>query len=396
MTSLLLSTRTRRFGVGMGAVAVLVMGLSGCGIFGSSTAAKPAPLETLSSKIAGRIVWSAKVGGGRLSVWPFSSNEFFPLSLVARDDRFVVAGADGSVQALQASNGTVIWQGDVGQKLAAGVGSDGRFAAVVTRNNELVVLDAGKTVWRKTLSVPTQTAPLVAGERVFVYTVDRAVLAFDALDGRRLWELRRPGEPLTLAQPGALATYKDTLIVGQGPRLAGVDPLRGTLRWEASVASPRGTNEVERLADVVGPLLRQGDVLCARAFQSAVGCVDGERGIGTWSRNTGGVQGIGGDAQQVYAGDASDRITAWKLGTGDVVWVAEQFLNRKLSAPLSVGSTVVVGDGDGYVHFLDRETGKTLLRLPTDGSAIVSAPVALGTTVLVATRNGGLFALRPE
>lgn len=374
-----------RGSLGFAAGALLVVGLSGCGLLGASKAAKPAPLETLGSKIAGRVVWSAKIGSVR-----------FPLSVVARGDRFVVAGDDGQVQALQASDGKLIWQGDVRQKLAAGVGSDGRFAAVVTRGNELVVLDAGKPLWRKALAAPINTAPLVAGERVFVYTVDRAVLAFDALDGRRLWELRRPGEPLTLAQPGAIAAFKDTLIVGQGPRLAGVDPLRGTLRWEASVASPRGTNEVERLADVVGPLLRSGDMLCARAFQSAVGCVDGERGASTWSRIVGGAQGIGGDAQNVYAGDASDRITAWTLKAGEVVWVAEQLLNRRLSAPLAVGSTVVVGDGEGYVHFLDSATGRTQLRLPTDGSAIVGAPVALGTTVLVATRNGGLFALRPE
>ncbi|MFX7858052.1 PQQ-binding-like beta-propeller repeat protein, partial [Acinetobacter baumannii] len=116
-----------------------------------------------------------------------------------------------------------------GAKLAAGVGSDGRFAAVVNRDNELVVLDAGRVVWKKPLPTPVVAAPLVAGERVFVLTLDRQVLAFDALDGRKIWELKRPGEPLTLAKAGVLLAYKDTLVVGQGPRLAGVDPLQGSL-----------------------------------------------------------------------------------------------------------------------------------------------------------------------
>ena len=40
--------------------------------------------------------------------------------------------------------------------------------------------------------------------------------------------------------------------------------------------------------------------------------------------------------------------------------------------------------------------GKTLLRLPTDGSPVVAQPVLAGTTMLVVTRNGGLFAFRPE
>ena len=284
------------------AILVATALLSACSIFSSSNAPKPAALEDVKAQIAGRVVWTARVDSLQ-----------FPLSIAARGEQFVVAGGDGVVQALKASNGEVLWRGEVGQKLAAGVGSDGRFAAVVTRNNDLVVLDAGKTVWRKTLPTPIITAPLVAGERVFVLTVDRQVLAFDALDGRKLWELRRPGEPLTLAQAGVIAAYKDTLVVGQGPRLAGIDPLRGTVRWETNVANPRGTNEVERLADLVGPLLRSGELLCARAFQSAVGCVNAEKGSTLWSRNVGGTRGVGGDAQFVFGADGSDRLSAWNI-----------------------------------------------------------------------------------
>ncbi len=359
--------------------------LSACSIFSSSTAPKPALLETLATSIPGRVVWNTRV-----------DNIQFPLSIAARGDQFIVAGGDGVVQALQASSGAVVWRAEVGAKLSAGVGSDGRFAAVVTKNNELVAIDNGAVIWRKTLITPVSAAPFVAGERVFVLSVDRQVLAFDALDGRKLWELKRPGDALTLAQAGVIGAYKDTLVVGQGARLTGVDPIKGTVRWEANVANPRGTNEVERLADLVGPLQRQGDSLCARAFQSAVGCVNGERGVAIWSRNVGGINGIGADAQYVFGADGSDRLTAWKISNGDTFWTAEQFANRKLSVPLGFGKSVIVGDFEGYVHFVSRETGKTELRLSTDGSPIVAAPVALGSTVLVATKNGGLFAIRPE
>ncbi|MDC8783661.1 outer membrane protein assembly factor BamB [Roseateles koreensis] len=359
--------------------------LSACSIFSSSTAAKPAELEKITPTIAGRVVWHASLDSVQ-----------FPLSIAAKGDQFVLAATDGVVTALRASDGQAQWRSDVGAKLTAGVGSDGRFAAVVTRNNELVVLDAGKIAWRKTLPTPVVAAPLVAGERVFVLSVDRQVLAFDALDGRKLWELRRPGDALTLAQAGVISVYRDTLIVGQGPRLTGVDPLKGTVRWEASVANPRGTNEVERLADLVAPAVRSGDLLCARAFQSAVGCVNADRGLTLWSRNVGGTQGVGGDAKIIVGGDASDRLTAWNTSNGEVTWTAEQFQNRRLSAPLVQGETVIVGDFEGYVHFLARDTGKTQLRLSTDGSPIAAAPIALGQTILVATRKGGFYALRPE
>ena len=376
------SLHVLRRGLLMAAVPAL---LSACSLFSSSKEAKPAALEAVTPSIAGKVVWQQRMDSVR-----------FPLNVVALADSFVVADGDGTVQRLKAADGAVIWRTSLKERLAAGVGSDGRYAAVVTRNNELVSLEEGKTLWRKALAVPILTAPLVAGERVFVLTVDRAVLAYDAIDGRKLFELRRPGEPLTLLQPGAIGSYKDTLVVGQGSRLAGIDPLRGTVRWEASVANPRGTNEVERLADVVGPMVRTGELLCARGFQSAVSCVNAERGSTVWTRNVGGMMGVGGDAQAIVAGDASDRLTAWRTSNGDVLWNAEQFLNRKLSAPLVLGQSVVVGDYEGQIHFLNRETGKTQLRLATDGSAIAAAPVAAGNTILVVTRNGGLFALRPQ
>lgn len=346
---------------------------------------KPTPLQPLEPRIAGRLVWSAQIGALR-----------YPLLPAVRDGVFYVAGGDGEISALQADDGRLLWRASAGAPLSAGVGSDGRFTAVVTRGNEVVVFDGGREVWRKRVPSSVVTPPLVAGERVFVKGVDRAVHAFDALDGRRLWTLQRPGEALTLAQPGVLAAFRDTLLVGQGPRLAGVDPLRGTLRWDVAMAQPRGTNEVERLADLVGPLVRVGDRVCARAFQSSVACADAARGAVLWSRNAGGVQAVGGDAELLIGADASDRITAWRAATGDVVWNNEQLLYRGLSGAVVVGPVVVFGDSEGWVHFLSAATGEQQLRLQTNGGPVVGTPALSGQTLLVTTRDGGLFAFRPN
>ncbi|PTT85260.1 outer membrane protein assembly factor BamB, partial [Pelomonas sp. HMWF004] len=159
--------------------------------------------------------------------------------------------------------------------------------------------------------------------------------------------------------------------------------------------TPRGTNEVERLADLVGPAVRQGELICARAFQSSVGCVNAERGSAVWNRVVGGTNGIGADDQIVVAGDASDRLSAWKLSNGDLTWSADQFQRRKLSEPVLLGKHVLIGDYEGQVHLLDRETGKTRSRLATDGSQVVTAAL-LGDTALVVTKSGGLFAVKAE
>ncbi len=368
-------------GAGAGALLLALALLAGC----AADKPKPKPLEAVTPKIAGRQVWSAKLDSVR-----------FPLTVVARDGQFVVAGSDGTLMALDAQSGRQNWRLQAGAALSAGVGSDGRFHAVVTVDNRLVVFDGEREAWRAQLNSRVSTAPLVAGERVFVIGVDRAVHAYDALDGKRLWSLQRPGEALTLLHSGVLTAYKDTLVAGQGPRLAGIDPTRGTLRWEVPVGSPRGTNEVERLADLVGPALRLGNRLCARSFQAAVGCVDGDTGRLLWSRNSGGTNAIGGDDEVVVGADASDRIVAWKTANGETAWTSERMALRRLSAPASIGPTVVFGDFEGYVHFLDRRDGQALLRLATDGSQVVGRPALSGNTLLVVTRNGGLFAFRPE
>ncbi len=363
------------------AAMLLLALLAGC----AADKPKPTPLDAVTAQMGVRRVWQSKLDSVQ-----------FPLAVASRGGSFIVAGSDGTVLALDATSGAQQWRGQAVGTLSAGVGSDGRFAAVVTRDNELVVLDKGVKRWSARLSSRTATAPLVAGERVFVMGVDRVVHAFDAADGRRLWTLQRPGEALTLAQPGVLTAYKDTLVAGLGAVAVGIDPLVGSVRWEVAITSPRGTNEVERLNDLVGPLLRLGDTLCARAFQTAVGCIDAGRGLLLWSRNIGGYQAVGGDAERIFGADATDRITAWRASNGDLAWTNERLLYRSLSAPLAIGRAVLFGDFEGQLHFLSRDDGHLLLRLPTDGSAVVGQPVLANDTFLVVTRSGGLFAFRAE
>jgi outer membrane protein assembly factor BamB len=365
------------------ALAALLAGLvlAGC----STDKAPPTPLEAYEPKISGRAVWTARLNGTPFSMVP-----------AVRNGVFYVAGGDGAVLALQADTGAEVWRTSAGEALAAGVGSDGRYAAVVTRGNEVVTFDAGREVWRKRLPSSVVTPPLVAGERVFVMSVDRAVHAFDAVDGRRLWVLQRPGDALTLAQASVVMSFRNQLLVGQGPRLTAVDPLRGTVQWDVVMASPRGSNEVERLADLIGPAVRVGDRVCARAFQSAVACADAAKGSVLWSRNVGGLRAVGGDDERVFGADASDRITAWRANNGDVSWTSEKLLYRGLSGALAVGPSLVFGDIEGQVHFLATADGSTQLRLPTDGSPVVGSPVISGNTILVTTRSGGLHAFRPN
>jgi outer membrane protein assembly factor BamB len=347
---------------------------------------QPAELGPNVSLLSVRQVWTNRVG-------PVD----FPLDVATQGGALTLASSDGSVAALDGNTGRDLWRSVAGAPVTAGAGSDGQSAAVVTRNNDLVVFERGREVWRDRLESLGYTAPLVAGARVFVLTADRTVRAYDLKTGTRLWTYARAGEQaLALRQDGVMLAVGNTLVVGILGRLVGLDPLNGSVRWESAIANPRGTNDIERLVDLVGRVSRQGDNVCARAFQAAVGCVDTVRRAVVWTRPANGSVGIHGDADRVYGVEGDGKVMAWRRSDGERGWVSERLRFRGLTAPLAVGRSVVVGDFQGYLHFLSKQDGSLLARVPTDGSPIVAAPVLVGDTLVAVTKNGGVFGFRPD
>ena len=320
----------------------------------------------------------------------------FPLSATVTGSQVTLAGSDGTVAVLDGATGRDLWRANAGGRVIAGAGSDGTLVAVVTDDNNLVGLADGKVLWREKLSAQAYTSPFVAGKRVFVLAADRSVSAYDGQTGRKLWTQQRPGEPLVLRQGGVLLAVGDTLVAGQGGRIAGLNPANGSVRWEAAIASPRGTNDVERLVDLVSPVSRLGSSVCARAFQAAVGCVDANRGNVVWTKPANGGVGVSGNEQIVVGSETDGRVLAWRRDNGERGWIHDKLLHRGLTAPLVVGNSVAVGDSFGFLHVLAREDGRLVNRLATDGSAIVAAPVVAANTMVVVTRNGGVFGFVPQ
>lgn len=378
------------------AAALSVLLLAGCSInslslpsldmFGlRSDRPKPAELQPNPATLGVRQAWTARIG-----------EVGFPLAVATQGSQIAVASGDGTVAVLDAASGRELWRASAGAPLAAGVGSDGTTVAVVTRANDVVAFANGRELWRQKLNALSYTPPLVAGARVFVLAGNRAISAYDGQSGRRLWNQTRTADPLLLRQPGVMLAVGDTLVVGQGGRLAGLNPLNGTSRWEAPIATPRGISDIERLVDLVGRVSRVGDSICARAFQTAVGCVDAARGQVAWTQRANGSEGVHGDEASVFGTEADGKVVAWKRDSGQRAWTNDTLAYRGLSAPLALGRSVVVGDASGFVHMLSREDGKLLNRLATDGSAIVAAPVVAGNTLVVVTRNGGIYGFVPQ
>ena len=152
---------------------------------------KPIDLGPNVALIGVRQAWTNQIGPVNL-----------PLLAKASGTTVALAATDGLVALLDARTGQDLWRFNVGSPISAAAGSDGRYVAVVTQNNEVVGLEGGRELWRQKLAASSFTAPLVAGARVFVLAADRSVSAFDAASGRKLWSQTRPSEPLVLRQAG--------------------------------------------------------------------------------------------------------------------------------------------------------------------------------------------------
>ncbi|MDR0457548.1 MAG: PQQ-binding-like beta-propeller repeat protein, partial [Burkholderiaceae bacterium] len=338
--------------------ALLGAALAGAAILaGCSGSVRPNPAELpagLTNPL--RLAWSAKLPG------PVD----YPLQIHVRGGNVTVAATDGAVLTLDAATGRELAHAQVKNQLAAGVGGNGSTDAVVTQDNQLIALDGARAIWHQRLSTQSYTAPLVAGGRVFVLGADRSLFAFDGASGALLWHTQPPaGNPLVLLQAGVLLPVGDTLVAGLAGRLTGVDPDQGSVRWEAPLAVARGTNDVERLVDLVGGVVRaDGATLCARAFQTAVGCADAATGKVLWTRPANGGTGLDGDGKTLYGAEADGRVLAWQQSNGDRAWISDALQWRYLSGPRVFGPWIALGDEKGSVLLLARGDGHLAGRAP--------------------------------
>jgi outer membrane protein assembly factor BamB len=357
--------------------------------FGGDSRPKMAPLPEFRSTLAVRTLWQASVGGaGEAMLTP---------ALVG--DTVFAAGRDGTVVRLEAHSGRVLWRSSAGLPLSAGVGASAQLVAVGTSEGEVIGLDAadGKVRWRARVSSEVLAAPVVTDDMVVVRCSDSRVFSLDLKDGRRRWVYQRAIPSLTVRSPAGLVVRGQTAYAGfPGGRLAAIALNNGAVRWEATVALPRGATELERVADVVGvPWVMEREV-CAVAYQGRVACLDASNGQPLWTREISSISGLGVDARYVFVSDDRDAVHALDRSNGTSFWKQDRLSRRKLTAPLALGREVAVADAEGYVHLLSRENGEFLGRASTDGSAVSAPMTPVPGGFLVQTRNGNLYALSTQ
>jgi outer membrane protein assembly factor BamB len=228
----------------------------------------------------------------------------------------------------------------------------------------------------------------VSRNTVVARTSDGRIFAFSVADGKRLWVYQRLTPALLLrSAAGVLAIGGDVVAGYPNGKLVALDLDDGKLTWEATVALPKGSTELERIADVAGLPVIDGGNICAAAFQGKVACFEIATRNLLWSRDISTARSLASDAKNLYLVDETGAVQALDKKTGASVWKQDKLLYRRVTSPVVFDGKVVVGDLEGYLHVISPEDGSIIGRLPTDGTQIVS--LVPGLSGLFAQTAGG-------
>lgn len=370
--------------------------LSGCstvsGWFESETYEEPpTPLIEFAAEFEPQVVWRTDVGDG-------AQEDYAKLTPWVTDETVTAVDREGEITRLNAKTGQQIWKTDLDVIVSAGPGAGDGMVFQGTREGEIIALDAqtGKVNWKQNLSSEVLAAPSAANGVVVVRTSDGRINALSVTDGSPLWNYQRNVPLLSLRGASAPIINGDRVIAGyDNGKLVALSLADGKVIWEESAAVARGRTELDRLVDIDADPVVKGDVVYVVTFHGNVAAYSVSTGRKLWTREMSSHSGL--DAMPgtaVFISDEDSYLWAVQDGSGDSLWRQTKLLRRSISGPAVVGDYVVVGDFEGYLHWLLAKDGHFVARQKLDDTPIRSKPIVRNGLLYVITTGGELTAIK--
>lgn len=378
----------------LAAAAVAVAVLSGCStvknMFGGRNKDKslePTPLVEIAPTATVTRLWTASAGKGeeRLGIGQHP---------VVADGRVYAAAVDGGVSAYDLHSGQPLWHYASDLRLSGGPGAGDGLVVVGGLEGDVIALDAatGTEKWTAKVTNEVLAAPLVGGGQVFVHSNDGRVTALDAATGERHWFYSADLPALTVRGSGGMVQGPGILFVGSdNGTLTALNMGDGGMMWSTPVAEPDGRSELERMADVDGAPVLDGRILFATSYKNHTVAIDGPSGQVMWDRENGGPRGLGVSNSAVVVTDPAGNVVGLDKNTGGSLWQQSGLARRNTSAPAVQGDYAVVGDYEGYLHWLRLSDGAFAARTRVDG-AVTAQPVVADGIAIVQTIDGQVTA----
>lgn len=375
----------------------LTLLLAGCGsmdplklLEDESNIDPPAELVELNNSINVRKLWTTSIGSG-------SSTDRVKLVPSVHGGRVYVANREGVVKALDSGSGRVIWSVEKeGLEISGGPGAGEGLVLVGTSNGEVVALSEqdGSEKWRARVSSEVLSVPKAGMGMVVVHTIDGKLYAMDATNGKMAWVYDRSIPVLTLHGNSSPIISGSAVICGfANGKLIAFDIKSGQQLWASTIAVSTGRSELERMVDIDGdPVLQNGMVYVA-TYQGQLAAVSEDSGDVIWRRKLSSYAGLGADDENLYVSDAEDKVWAIDPKNSSSLWKQSKLHGRKLSAPAVLGKYILVGDFEGYLHWMSPEDGQLLARSRVGDEPISTPPVIDGNVAYVLGDGGELAAI---
>jgi outer membrane protein assembly factor BamB len=352
----------------------------------------PAELTEIKATRDVHRVWTAGLGG---------DSERMRLALRPNVVEGIVYAAshDGEVIAMTAANGKRNWIAKTKLALSAGPEVANGLVVLGSSDGDIVALDAtnGAQRWRKAIASEILAQPLIVNDVVVIRTVDGHLEGLSVTDGATKWAVDEQVPRLTLRGTAPPVLAGDRIIAGfDNGRVLAIDPRNGEVMWDTIVNTPRGRTELERLSDIDSPARIAGDDIFVVGFQGRVAMLARDSGQIWWARDASSYRGFTMDEQNLYLTNADSVVIAMRRSDGAVQWEQDTMKRRGLTAPAIDGDALVVGDFEGYLHWLDKSTGAIVARQKTDGERITNAAISDNERVFVQTDSGKLLAFQSK
>lgn len=355
-------------------------------VFGREPPNPPAALVEFQPSYSAKIDWSANIG----------KTERYDYTPALDSSAVYASNAAGEILKLDATNGRQTWRVNVGEPISGGIGIGSGIVIVGGKAGYVHAYDtAGKLLWKSKVSSEILSVPRYFDGLVIVRTGDNHIFGLDATDGSRKWVYERTTPALSLRSSVGIVVDGGAVYAGfAGGKMVAIRADNGKLLWEATIAQPKGVTEIERIADITSLPVIDGPVVYAVAYQGRVAAVDRRSGKVVWNRDISSYSGMNAEDGKIFVSHALGSVYSLDYETGKTFWRQAGLLNRRLTAPLPMGSVVAVGDLEGYLHFLTRDEGNFAARIKLDSNAVMSLiPGANSKQLIAETRDGGIYAI---
>ena len=375
--------------------------LSGCSLFsGEEDVVKMAPLPKVENQFEPQEAWSTSVGNG---IGDFYSN----LHPAWQDGTVYAADRFGIVKALDAADGKEKWKvnlsGDNGffakntpALLSGGITAAGEHIYIGSERAQVYALNSsdGSVAWQTKVAGEALSRPVVSDGLVLIHTSNGMLQGLDQSSGVVKWTVNLDMPALSLRGESAPATaFGGAIVGGDNGRVSAVILNQGQIIWQQRISQPSGATEIDRLSDVdTTPVIVNG-VVYALAYNGNLTALDLRSGQILWKREIGSVKDFIVDAGRIYLVDQDDRIVALNADGGVTIWRQSDLLHRNLTSPVLYNGYIVVGDSEGYLHWLNTDDGRFVAQQKVDGSGFQTEPVVASDKLLIQAKNGEVYSI---